>query len=151
MFFHPLVLRPKLAFTDDPLGHGFREFFLTAREFRAILDQLWRNGWTLVDVYRAAAGNVRVPVGRKPLVLFEDDVNYYTYFGGRGFASRRVLDPKGDVRAEYEDSSGATHLTTHDLVSLVDAAVAKHPEFSADGAKGVWRLLDTRIFSESTI
>ena len=83
---------------------------------------------------------MRVPVGRKPLVLFEDDPNYYTYFGGRGLASRLVLDPKGDVRAEYEDSSGDTHLTTKDMVSLVDAAVAKHPEFSADGAKGVLAL-----------
>lgn len=139
LFFHPLVLRPKLAFTDDRLGQGFADYFVTAREFRAILDQLWRKGWTLVAAHRAAVGHVRVPAGRKPLVLIEDDANYYHYFAGRGLASRLVLDRKGDVRAEYKDNTGA-HVTTRDLVSLVDRAVAKHPEFSADGAKGLLAL-----------
>lgn len=136
LFFHPLVLDPHLAFTNDQLGRGFQDYFVTAREFRAILDQLWRNGWTLVDAHRAAAGTVRVPVGRKPLVLSEDDVNYYHYFDGRGLASRLVLDPAGEVKAEYADRTG-THLTDNDVVPLVDAEVAAHPEFSADGAKGV--------------
>ena len=79
LFFHPLVLRPKLAFTDDPLGHGFLDFSSRLESFGPSWTSCGGNGWTLVDVYRAAAGNVRVPVGRKPLVLFEDDVNYYTY------------------------------------------------------------------------
>ena len=135
LFFHPLVLDPRRAFTADRLGQGFADYFVTAREFRAILDQLWRNGWTLVDVHRAAAGTVRVPIGRKPLVLSEDDVNYYRYFDGRGLASRLVLDAQGEVRAEY---GGA--LTTEDVVPLVDAFVAAHPEFSVDGAKGVLAL-----------
>ena len=55
------------------------DYFVTVREFRAILEQLWRNGWTLVDPRRVAASDVRVPRGRKPLVLQEDDANYYAY------------------------------------------------------------------------
>jgi hypothetical protein len=136
IFVHPLVLQPKLAFTSDSLGHGFQDYFVTAREFRLILDELWRNGWTLVDAHRAAAGDVRVPVGRKPLVLSEDDVNYYAYFDGRGLADRLVLDGSGNVRAEFRDNAGV-HLTDDDVVPLVDEEVAQHPEFSADGAKGV--------------
>jgi hypothetical protein len=136
IFVHPLVLQPRRAFTDDTLGRGFQNYFVTAHEFRAMLDQLWRNGWTLVDVHRAARGEVRVPLGRKPLVLSEDDVNYYDYFDGRGLADRLVLDPQGAVRAEFHDRNGA-HLTSDDVVPLVDAEVEKHPEFSADGAKGV--------------
>jgi hypothetical protein len=139
IFVHPLVLRPELAFTNDTLGHGFQDYFVTAREFRAILDQLWRNGWTLVDVHRAARGDVRVPVGRKPLVLSEDDVNYYAYFAGRGLADRLLLDDQGVVRAEYHDSTGV-HLNDEDVVPLVEEEVARHPEFSADGAKGVLAL-----------
>lgn len=140
LFFHPLVLHPRLAFGDDALGQGFEDYFVTAREFRAILDELWRNGWTFVDAHRAAAGHVRVPPGRKPLVLSEDDVNYYSYFAGRGLASRLVLRPDGRVRAEYRDPSGDRHLTDQDLVPLVDEAVAEHPELSAGGAKGVLAL-----------
>jgi hypothetical protein len=132
LFFHPLVRDPSLAFTPDQLGRGFAHYFVTAREFGAILDGLWRNGWTMVDVHRAAAGTVLVPPGRKPFVLSEDDVNYYDYFAGRGLASRLVVDASDDVRAEFPDG-----VSNDDLVPLVEAEVAAHPEFSAEGAKGV--------------
>lgn len=135
LFVHPLVIDPPLAFRSDSLGLGFQEYFVTALEFRRILDQLWRKGWTLVDVDRAANGTVRVPAGRRPLVLSEDDVNYYHYFDGRGLATRLVL--AGDrVRAQLPDGT----LTDDDVVPLVEAAVDRHPEFSADGAKGVLAL-----------
>lgn len=136
LFVHPLVLRPQLAFTRDRLGQGFADYFVTAREFRRILDQLWRNGWTLVDARRVAAGDVRVPPGRKPLVLQEDDANYYAYFHGRGLASRLVVDATGRVEAEYDGTTGP-RLTDEDVVPLVDEAVAAHPALSADGAKGL--------------
>jgi hypothetical protein len=138
MFFHPLVLQPRLAFTDDQLGQGFQEYFVTAYEFRGILRGLWRNGWMLVDARKAAAGDVRVPVGRKPLVLSEDDVNYYQYFKGRGLAARLVLARDGEVLARTDGPN--PHLTARDVVPMVDGFVARHPEFSVDGAKGVLAL-----------
>ena len=104
-----------------------------------MLDQLWRNGWTLVDPRRVAAGDVRVPRGRKPLVLQEDDVNYYGYFAGRGLATRLVVDERGRVEAE-EHVAGGSVLTDDDVVPLVDEMVAAHADFSADGAKGLLAL-----------
>jgi hypothetical protein len=140
LFFHPLIIRPELAFRPhDRLAQGFRAYFVTAGEFRAILDQLWRNGWTLVDIHRAVAGQVRVPVGRRPLVISEDDVNYYDYMRARGLAWRLVLGAGGDVHAEVRDDQG-TRLTDDDLVPIVDTFVTAHPEFSAEGAKGVLAL-----------
>ena len=136
LFVHPLVLDPALAFTSDALGVGFQHYFVTAREFGSLLDQLWQNGWSLVDVHRAAAGTVQVPPGRKPLVLVEDDVNYSRYFDGRGLAERLVLDTAGQVRAELPGGA----LSTQDVVPMVDQAVRAHPEFSVDGAKGVLAL-----------
>jgi hypothetical protein len=132
LFVHPLVINPRLAFTSDPLGTGFQQNFVTALEFRRILDQLWSKGWTLVDIHSAAEGTVRVPRGRRPLVLSEDDVNYYRYFDGRGLAARLVL-AAGRVRAELAGGQ----LTDDDVVPLVEAEVRRHPEFSAGGAKGV--------------
>jgi hypothetical protein len=133
LFVHPLVLRPRLAFRDDALGGGFEDYFVTAREFRALLRQLWLHRWTLVDVHAVAAGTVRVPRGRRPLVLVEDDANYYRYFEGRGLARRLVLDARGRIRAQLDDG----RLTDQDVVPLVDAEVAAHPAFSAEGAKGL--------------
>jgi predicted small secreted protein len=139
LFVHPLVLEPGLAFTADPLGRGFADYFVTAVEFRRILDQLWRNGWTLVSPLAVASKRVFVPPGRKPLVLQEDDVNYYGYFHNRGLAGRLVVGPTGHVMAEHVDAAGQ-HLTDQDVVPLVDAEVARHPLFSVGGAKGLLAL-----------
>ncbi|GAB2988496.1 polysaccharide deacetylase family protein [Nocardioides montaniterrae] len=133
VFVHPLVLQPRLAFRGDALGRGFEDYFVTSHEFAQLLDQLWKHGWTLVDIHDVAARTVEVPRGRKPLVLIEDDVNYYRYFEGRGLARRLVLDRDGEVRAQLDDGS----LTDQDVVPMVDAEVAAHPEFSAEGARGV--------------
>ncbi len=136
LFFHTLVIRPDLAFTNDRLAQGFRDYFVTVGEFRSILGQLDANGWTLVDLHRAVTGTVRVPEGRRPLVLSEDDVNYYAYSRPRGLGWRLVLDERGDVKVEVRDGRGI-RVTDEDLIPIVDDFVAAHPEFSADGAKGV--------------
>jgi hypothetical protein len=128
------VLHPDLAFRDDRLGQGFRDYFVTDRELAGVLSGLYDRGWTLVDVHRAAAGTVRVPPGRRPFVLYEDDVNYYRYFSGRGLASALVLAPDGP-RAVVDGA-----LSSRDVVPVVEEFVAAHPLFSADGARGVLAL-----------
>jgi hypothetical protein len=100
LFFHTLVIRPELAFTDDELGQGFRDWYVTVGEFRRILEQMDANGWTLVDIHRAVAGTVRVPAGRKPFVLSEDDVDYYDDTRPRGVGWKLALDGRGDVKVE---------------------------------------------------
>lgn len=136
LFFHTLVIHPELAFTHDRVGQGFRDWYVTVGEFRSILDQLYANGWTLVDIHRAVDGDVRVPEGRKPLVVSEDDVNYYDDTRPRGVGWKLALDAHGIVKVEVHDQFGV-HLTDDDIVPMVDDFVAQHPDFSADGAKGV--------------
>ncbi len=136
LFFHTLVIHPKLAFTTESIGQGFRDWFVTVGEFRKILDQLYANGWTLVDINRAVDGTARVPRGRRPLVISEDDVNYYDNTKARGLGWKLALDPHGQVKVEEHDASGI-HLTDNDLVPMIDEFVVHHPRFSADGAKGV--------------
>ncbi len=136
LFFHTLVIQPQLAFVNDHIGQGFRDYFVTVGEFRSILDQLFANGWTLVDIHRAVAGTVRVPAGRRPFVLSVDDVNYYDYSRPLGLGWRLVLDPHGDVKVEERDPNG-TRITDNDIIPIVEQFVVKHPEFSADGAKGL--------------
>ena len=150
LFFHTLVIRPELAFTADSTGKGFLDYFVTVGEFKAILEQLYANGWTLVDVHQAVAGHVEVPVGRKPLVLSEDDVNYYAYEGGRGLGARLVLDGAGNVKIEERDERG-TRITDNDLIPLLDQFVASHPLFSVNGAKAVLALTGYEgLFGERT-
>lgn len=41
LFFHTLVIDPKLAFTHDATAKGFHDYFITVGEFRKTLDQLY--------------------------------------------------------------------------------------------------------------
>jgi hypothetical protein len=136
LFFHTLVIHPELAFRPDQEGRGFEDYFVTVGEFRSMLAQLDANGWTLVDIHRVVDGQVRVPPGRKPFVLSEDDVNYYDYERPRGLGWRLVLDGDGRVEVEVHDATGV-RVTDDDIVPIVDRFVEEHPEFSADGAKGI--------------
>jgi hypothetical protein len=140
LFFHTLIIRPRLAFRHDALGRGLRDYFVTTREFRSILRRMYANGWTLVDLHRAIDGRVRVPRGRRPFVLSEDDVNYYDYQRGRGLGRRLVLDVAGNVAIEEQGGARPRRVSGNDLVPIVDAFVARHPAFSAQGAKGVLAL-----------
>ena len=47
-----------------------------------------------------------------------------------------MLDPGGEVKVEVRDDRG-TRVTDDDIVPIVDQFVAAHPDFSAEGAKGV--------------
>jgi hypothetical protein len=90
----------------------------------------------LVDIHRAVNGQVQVPPGRKPFVLSEDDVNYYDATRPHGIGWKLALDAHGTVKVEVHDRLGV-RLTDDDIVPMIDEFVARHPEFSADGAKGV--------------
>jgi hypothetical protein len=137
LFFHTLLVEPHVAFSNPEVGHGFLDWFVTVREFHAILDQLYANGWTMVDIHRVIDRDVSVPAGRKPFVLSVDDVNYYDNTRHLGVGWKLALDPQGDVKVELHDPDGRVRLTDDDIVPIVDEFVARHPSFSAAGAKGL--------------
>ena len=118
------------------------------RALEAELEQLHERDYVLVDPHDIAAvgsdGKMRyqelkLPKGKKPLVLSVDDVNYYEYMQEDGFADRLVLDD-GRVRTEYTDTSGKTETGAHDVVPILDDFVDKNPDFSHGGAKGILAL-----------
>ncbi len=138
LFFHPLVSSPRLAFTPDKLGQGFKDYFIDVREFRRIMPQLYRHGWVLVDIHAVASGPLLVPVGKKPLLLSIDDLNYNGYMRERGTGWRLILDRSGNVQVEERTSDGHRRGSrTQEIVPLLDDFVAAHPDFSLNGAKGV--------------
>ena len=49
--------------------------------------------------------DIHLPKGKKPLVLSEDDVSYYEYMDGDGFATKLLLDEDGKVKNEYVDAA----------------------------------------------
>ncbi|MCL5676920.1 MAG: hypothetical protein M1602_03490 [Firmicutes bacterium] len=150
IFFHPLIIYPERAFDGDSLSQGYDDWFVTVPEFKKILQALYRNDYILIDIrslyeIREQDGktvverrSLRLPRGKKPLILSVDDLNYYDYMRENGNATRLVLDGEGNVAAESVDSKGETAVSTDDeIIPIVDAFVRLHPDFSLNGAKGV--------------
>ena len=140
----PLVTVPSRAFDGDAMQYAISQSMLTASEFRALLDGLYaRYGYILIDINRlldnsGVPGTLRLPEGKKPLVLTLETMNYYPHRAANGLCSRLVLAPDGTVEAEYLDAQGVVQTAQEaESIGIVDAFVAEHPDFSFDGAKGI--------------
>ncbi len=140
LFFHSLIADPNQAFDGDRKEAGYDDYMVTQQEFERILDALYKNNYVLVrptdlakEVNRKIVETpVRLPKGKHPLVLSQDDVNYYEYMKGDGFAKNLKVKDGKIVNTMVGKPDGA-----YDLVPIVDAFVQSHPDFSYKGAKGL--------------
>jgi hypothetical protein len=150
IFVHPLLPAPRYTLRRGTQPQEFNKWSITVREFRRMLPQLYANDWVLVDlessirkvrtprgpVYKMA--KLKLPPGKKPLVLSIDDLNYPQYMIDNHLNSKLVLDGDGNVAAERVTPNGTTLVTRRsEVVPLVDRFVEKHPDFSINGAKGI--------------
>lgn len=165
IFFHSLIVDTTRAFDGDYDALGYDLYMTTVSEFEAMLPLLQEKGFILCDIHDlvefqdgvAVRKELRLPPGKKPLVLSVDDVNYYDYMEGDGFASRLDLDEAGQVKTVVDGV-----LTDNgDVVPILDRYVAEHPEFSWRGAKGIlaltgyegafgYRITDLEDYDEAT-
>lgn len=156
---HPLVADPQRGFNFPGYESSNKQHYITTTEFSNILQELYENGYILVgldDVFTTttaedgstvfAAKELRLPLGKKPLMLTQTNVNYYTYLAdtdgdkltdknGAGFATRMVIGADGRVDCEYIDADGNTQVGAYDLVPILDDFIDAHPDFSYNGAR----------------
>ncbi|UDI77257.1 polysaccharide deacetylase family protein [Staphylococcus taiwanensis] len=147
VFFHPLITDPKVAFTGEPnKAKGNNDWMITVDEFNRSLDELYKHNYILVDPHDAYDLNskpikkktLKLPKGKKPLILSIDDMNYYEYMKGNGYADRLVLDKNNHVVSETKGKDGkVTQSDSNDIVPILNNFVKKHPDFSLNGQKGV--------------
>ena len=150
IFFHSLIADTSLAFDGDYMENGYNYWMTTVDEFEAMLEELYANQYILIDIHDLStettdengntifvANQPMVPEGKIPLVLSVDDVNYYEYMEEDGFARKLMLDENGDVKNLYIDENGQELIGNYDVVPILDAFVAEHPDFSLRGAKGI--------------
>ena len=150
IFFHPCVAYPELAFDGDSQSNGIDDWMLTAGEYQKILESLYANDYILVDINtvysevdNGSGGTVMkrntlyIPEGKKPLIISYDDVNYYDYMRENGFVYKLILDEQGNIAAWGLDPNGVEVVSYDlDVITMLDAFVAEHPDFSLHGAKG---------------
>ena len=158
--FHCLIADPARAFSDKDYGKSYNQNYVTIDEFSKILDQLYANGYVLVDMDSFIVENVGedgkvtystqpiyLPEGKKPFMLTETLVNYETFSvdsdgdleadkGGDGFASKLVVKD-GKIVNEYVDAQGNVLYGAYDLVPILENFIAAHPDFCYRGARAI--------------
>lgn len=149
IFFHTLIHDAAKAFDGDEYEAGYNQFMVTEYEFRSIIQQMYDRGYVMVFLDEIAPGtedangnktfakrDIMLPAGKIPFVLSQDDVSYYHYMDGDGYASRLIVDENGDVKNEYIEDDGTVSVGDYDMVPIIDSFVKEHPDFSYHGEKG---------------
>ena len=113
VFFHSLIVNTSLAFDGDSDEAGYNQMMTTVSEFKKMLQIMYDKGYVLVSPHDMAVinddgtmsrGKIMLPEGKIPFVLSEDDVSYYHYMDGDGFATKLVIDDNGDINPECEEA-----------------------------------------------
>lgn len=165
IFFHSLIVDPSRAFDGEYTQAGYNQYMTTCTEFWAMMESMYARGYVLVTPYDVAYevtdetgthftyGNIRLPEGKVPFIMSQDDLNYYGYMiGGKsgvneipvfantrgdGFAHRIVIGEDGYPTCEYMDKEGNVTTGDYDLVPLLEKFIQEHPDFSYHGARAV--------------
>lgn len=150
VFFHSLVMDTSKAFDGDRKSSGYNSVMTTKEEFVKILDELYQRGYVLVRIHDIASetadengnpvftwGNILLPEGKKPLVMSQDDVCYYPYMEGDGFARRIVIGEDGKPTCEMVMEDGSISTGPYDLIPILEDFIEEHPDFSYKGARAI--------------
>ncbi len=159
--FHVLIEDMTRALKDTEFGGSYNRNFVTTSEFSKILQQLYDNGYVLVDFDSFIGSSTDVngnekyeiipmylPADKKPVMITETMVNYFNYMvdsnedgvadaQGDGFANKLVVDANGDIKAEYISADGQTLIGNYDLVPILEDFIKAHPDFSYRGARAI--------------
>lgn len=146
VFFHTLIKDTSKAFDGDSDQDGYNQYMTTIEEFNKIIQILYDKGYVMVSPHDMAVvnedgtmsrGSIKVPEGKIPFVLSQDDVSYYHYMDGDGFAQKLIVDENGDIKNTYVEDDGSISVGDYDMVPLIDRFVEEHPDFSYHGRKGI--------------
>lgn len=149
IFFHTLVVDVETAFSSSK-SDDYNDVMTTVNEFVAMMQEMYDKGYVLVSLYDLAEMQVQedgtekmirkyiyLPEGKTPFILSQDDVSYYEYMTGHGFASRFVIDEKtGKVINEMDLKDGTVLRGSYDLVPILEDFIEAHPDFCYRGARG---------------
>ena len=146
VFYHILIKDTSKAFDGDYKEADYNQVMTTIDEFNKITRTMYDEGYVMVSIKDMAKadengnmteGEILLPPGKIPFVLSQDDVCYYHYMDGDGFATKLIVDDEGKIRNEYVEDDGSISVGDYDMVPLIDRFVEEHPDFSYRGAKGI--------------
>ncbi|MEY8598621.1 MULTISPECIES: polysaccharide deacetylase family protein [Mammaliicoccus] len=147
VFFHPIISDPQKAYTDNQQQEkGNYDWMVTVNEFNKAIEKLHENNYILINPHDAydlestpvKRKKLKLPKGKKTLIMSMDDMNYYEYMQGNGYTERLTLNKDNETVAEKKNDQGKMEQSkTNDAVPLLNDYVKKHPDFSYKGQKAV--------------
>lgn len=146
VFYHSLIVDPSKAFhNDEARATDYNQVMTTVDEFNKITQEMYNRGYVLVKIHDMAQnvdgtmqkGKILLPADKKPFVLSIDDVSYYEYMTGDGFATKIVIGDDGYPTCEMQMDDGSVQTGGFDVVPLLEAFIKEHPDFSYKGARGI--------------
>ncbi|MDR3207054.1 MAG: hypothetical protein LBT60_01860 [Oscillospiraceae bacterium] len=145
IFFHCLIAFPEISYRNgySPLDQDC----VLVDEFNRCLQQLYDNGYALIDINETFAVSadgqvtrraVMVPEGKKPFILTVDDMVYDPRKMGTGMVDKLILDDEGKI-ATYTRHKDGTEVVAYDneIPPILETFIAAHPDFSIRGARGL--------------
>lgn len=144
IFTHCLIAYPEVKAGDGNMLYDIDCINVT--EFKNLLEELYANGYSLVDIHDTFYQNengeyrwcetVEVPEGRKPFIFTIDDVVYDERKRGYGMVDFLALDENNDiVTGTYNDDGSITYSSENEFIPILEAFIEEHPDFSAHGAR----------------
>lgn len=150
VFFHSLVVDNAKAFDGDSDEGGYNQVMTTVGEFKQILQTMYDKGFVLVRLHDLAyettdengktvmkSGTIMLPEGKTAFVMSQDDLCYYPYMTGDGFASRMIIGEDGKPTCEMKMDDGSVSVGAYDLVPILEDFIKEHPDFSYKGARAI--------------
>ena len=142
--FRTLMADLQKAAADPDRGSRYKKNYITTDEFSRILNQLYENGYVLVRLSDFAVPvtaedgsvgvnrtSIRLPEGKKPIILTQEGVNYYSHMEkSGGFADSLAVGADGELTCRMGENEGA-----FDFVPVLNAFLSEHPDFSYEGAR----------------
>jgi len=151
IFFHILCVDPKNSFDESKWGKqagGYNSLMTTISEFEKMIQEMYDKGFVLVSIRDIAheetasdgskkmvKGSIMLPPGKQAFVMSEDDVCYYEYMKGAGFADKMIIGDDGRPTLHYTDADGNESVGDYDIVPILDKFIDEHPDFSYKGHK----------------
>ncbi|MDE6293137.1 MAG: polysaccharide deacetylase family protein [Clostridiales bacterium] len=133
IFTHELVFDTAKAFSpNNSVRDCFDKDHLTAKEFKALLNELYKNNYVLVSLDKVISGeSITVPRGKKPLVMSLDDMTYDTV--DRGCIDKIIISD-GKI-CDYTKSAQPQVSRERENVTILESFIEQHPDFSHVGGR----------------
>ena len=136
--FCKLINDPETMFKNS----ANRESYISTAEFNTILQQLYDNGYMVVDLYDLfttttdengetliVQNELKLPSGKKPIILVHAPASAYYY--------QLVANDDGTFTSKVTPEEGEPYTGSFDFVPLLEDFIRSNPGFSYKGARAI--------------